>query len=111
MDANAFTGIGLLDRQIINRNIGAFAGEGDGRGATDATVGAELINELPLAAAITRALIAEEGDLRAALRSVRAYERGAWDQTPYGGLTTEVISTAYVAAVSWAESARVLISV
>lgn len=71
----------------------------------------ELVNELPLAAAVTRALLAEEGDLGAALRSVRAYERGVWDQTSYGGLPPDLICTAYVDAVSWAESARVLIAV
>jgi EAL and modified HD-GYP domain-containing signal transduction protein len=71
----------------------------------------ELVDELPLAAEVARALIAEEGDLGAALRSVRAYERGTWDQTTYGGLAPEVISAAYVDAVYWAEEARALISV
>jgi len=71
----------------------------------------ELVDELPLAPPVTRALIAQEGDLGAALRSVRAYERGTWAQTPYGGLAPEVISATYVDAVSWAESARTLISV
>lgn len=70
----------------------------------------ELVPELPLAVPVTRALLAEEGDLGAVLRSVRAYERGAWGQTPYGGLTPEGISAAYVEAVSWAEAARALIS-
>jgi EAL and modified HD-GYP domain-containing signal transduction protein len=70
----------------------------------------ELVPELPLAVPVTRALLAEEGDLGAALRSVRAYERGTWGQTPYAGLTPEVISAAYVEAVSWAEAARALIS-
>jgi c-di-GMP-related signal transduction protein len=70
----------------------------------------ELIPELPLAVPVTRALIAEEGDLGAALRSARAYERGSWTQIPYGGLAPEVISAAYVEAVSWAEAARALIS-
>jgi c-di-GMP phosphodiesterase len=71
----------------------------------------ELVDELPLVAPVARALIMEEGDLGAALRSVRAYERGTWEKTPYGGLTPEVVSAAYVDAVSWAESARALISV
>ncbi|MDB6105785.1 MAG: hypothetical protein JWO52_5784, partial [Gammaproteobacteria bacterium] len=70
----------------------------------------ELVPELPLAVPVTRALLAEEGELGAALRSVRAYERGAWGQTPHGGLTPEMISAAYVEAVSWAEAARTLIS-
>jgi EAL and modified HD-GYP domain-containing signal transduction protein len=70
----------------------------------------ELIPELPLAVPVTRALIAEEGDLGAALRSARAYERGSWTQIPYGGLAPEVISAAYVEAVSWAEAARAVIS-
>jgi hypothetical protein len=42
---------------------------------------------------------------------VRAYERGTWSQTPYGGLAAELISAAYVEAVSWAEATRALISV
>ncbi|MDB6042460.1 MAG: hypothetical protein JWM63_1011 [Gammaproteobacteria bacterium] len=70
----------------------------------------QLVPELPLAVPVTRALIAEEGDLGAALRSVRAYERGTWSQTPYGGLAAELISAAYVEAVSWAEATRALIS-
>jgi EAL and modified HD-GYP domain-containing signal transduction protein len=71
----------------------------------------ELLDELPLAAPVARALMTEEGDLGAALRGVRAYERGTWDKTAYGGLTPKVISAAYVDAVSWAEAARALISV
>jgi c-di-GMP-related signal transduction protein len=70
----------------------------------------ELVPELPLSVPVTRALLAEEGDLGAALRCVRAYERGTWGQTPYGGLPPEGISAAYVEAVSWAEAARALIS-
>jgi EAL and modified HD-GYP domain-containing signal transduction protein len=70
----------------------------------------ELVPELPLAVPVTRALLAEEGDLGAALRSVRAYERGTWGQTPYAGLTPEVISATYFEAVSWAEAARALLA-
>jgi EAL and modified HD-GYP domain-containing signal transduction protein len=71
----------------------------------------ELVNELPLAPAVTRALTAEEGELGTALRTVRAYERGTWDKIGYGGLTPEAIGAAYVDAVCWAEAARGLSSV
>jgi EAL and modified HD-GYP domain-containing signal transduction protein len=71
----------------------------------------ELVNELPLAPLVTRALIAEEGDLGTTLRSVRAYERGTLDKRGQDGLTPELISAAYLDAVSWAEAAHARISV
>jgi EAL and modified HD-GYP domain-containing signal transduction protein len=70
----------------------------------------ELLEELPLTAAVTRALLAQEGDLGVALREVQAYERGTWDPTTYGGLTPEVIHAAYIDAVSWAEAAQTLVA-
>ena len=71
----------------------------------------QLVDELPLAEPVTRALLAAEGDLGAALRCVLAYEHGTWDKTSYGDLDPEAISAAYVDAVSWAEEARGLIPV
>lgn len=71
----------------------------------------ELIDELPLAEPVARALLESEGDLGATLRCVAAYERGTWDKTPYGGLDPETIGAAYLDAVSWAEAARTLIPV
>jgi len=71
----------------------------------------EITEELPLAESITKALTAEEGDLGAALRCTRAYERGRWDQVSYRDLTPAVIRAAYLEAVFWAEETRALITV
>ena len=70
----------------------------------------EIMNELPLAAPVERALLAGEGELGAALNCVRAYERGAWQLVAFGDLNANLIRAAYVDAVFWAEEARALIS-
>jgi EAL and modified HD-GYP domain-containing signal transduction protein len=67
---------------------------------------AKLVEELPLAKPVERALVAEEGDLGAALRCVRAYERGRWSEVSFGKLPQNVIRAAYVDAVFWAEQTR-----
>jgi c-di-GMP phosphodiesterase len=69
---------------------------------------AELLDELPLAEGVERALIAQEGDLGAALRCARAYERASWGRVSYGGLAPELIRAAYVDAVFWAEQTQAL---
>jgi EAL and modified HD-GYP domain-containing signal transduction protein len=69
----------------------------------------QLVEELPLAPAIVNALIADEGDLGAALHCVRAYERGRWKEVNFCGLPQNVIRAAYVDAVFWAEETRKLI--
>ena len=70
----------------------------------------ELINELPLTAAVERALLAEEGQIGEALACARAYERGAWQKVVFAKLDTNLIRAAYVDAVFWAEESRTLIS-
>jgi len=70
----------------------------------------ELMKELPLTAAVERALLSEEGELGTALACVRAYERGAWNLVVCGDLALNLIRAAYVDAVFWAEEARALIS-
>jgi EAL and modified HD-GYP domain-containing signal transduction protein len=69
----------------------------------------QLVDELPLAPAIVKALVAEEGELGAALHCVRAYERGRWKEVNFCGLPQNVIRAAYVDAVFWAEQTRALI--
>jgi EAL and modified HD-GYP domain-containing signal transduction protein len=69
----------------------------------------QLVDELPLAPAIVNALVAEEGELGAALHCVRAYERGRWKEVSFCGLPQSVIRAAYVDAVFWAEETRALI--
>jgi EAL and modified HD-GYP domain-containing signal transduction protein len=70
----------------------------------------EILYEMPLAPPIARALISEEGELGAALRCARAYERGWWHKVSYCGLAPDVIRAAYVDSVFWAEEARAMMS-
>jgi c-di-GMP phosphodiesterase len=66
----------------------------------------DIMKELPLAPAITQALLGEEGELGAALKCARAYERAAWKHTSFAELSPQLIRAAYVDAVFWAEEAR-----
>jgi len=68
----------------------------------------DLFDQLPLAEAVERALVSQEGDMGAALKCARAYERAAWRRVTYGGLSPELIRAAYVDAVFWAERAQAL---
>jgi c-di-GMP phosphodiesterase len=70
----------------------------------------KIVEELPLAPAISAALVAGEGDLGSALQCTRAYERGAWSHVIYGNVAPHLIRAAYVDAVFWAEQARTLIA-
>jgi EAL and modified HD-GYP domain-containing signal transduction protein len=69
-----------------------------------------IVEELPLSAAVARALVAGEGALGEALQCTRAYERAAWNHVVYGALPPHLIRAAYVDALFWAEQARTLIS-
>jgi c-di-GMP phosphodiesterase len=68
----------------------------------------ELFDQLPLSEAVENALLAQEGDMGAALKCARAYERASWRRVAYGGLSPELIRAAYVDAVFWAERAQAL---
>jgi EAL and modified HD-GYP domain-containing signal transduction protein len=70
----------------------------------------KLVEELPLSPAVSRALVAGEGDLGKALQCTRAYERAAWDHVSYGSLPSSLIRAAYVDALFWAEQARSLLA-
>jgi EAL and modified HD-GYP domain-containing signal transduction protein len=69
----------------------------------------QLVEDLPLTPEIVNALTAEEGQLGAALRCVRSYERGRWREVDFCGLPQNVIRAAYVDAVFWSEETRALI--
>ena len=69
----------------------------------------KIVEELPLSPAVSRALVAGEGDLGKALKCTRAYERAAWDHVSYGNLAPSLIRAAYVDALFWAEQARALL--
>ena len=68
----------------------------------------QLLDALPLAESIERALLAQEGDLGAALRCARAYERASWGRVSFRGISPELIRAAYVDAVFWAEQTQAL---
>jgi c-di-GMP phosphodiesterase len=68
----------------------------------------DLLDELPLAPAVGQALIAQEGDVGAALKCARAYERASWGRVSYNGLEPALIRAAYVDAVFWAEQTQAL---
>ena len=70
----------------------------------------KLVEELPLSPAVSRALVAGEGDIGKALQCTRAYERAAWEHVVYGDVPPALIRAAYVDALFWAEQARTLIS-
>src|SRR6201996_5462795 len=70
----------------------------------------KIVEELPLAPAIARALVAGEGDLGKALQCTRAYERAAWDHVAYADLPPALIRAAYVDALFWAEQARTMLA-
>lgn len=70
----------------------------------------KIVEELPLSPAVSRALVAGEGELGNALKCTRAYERAAWDHVAYGNLPPALIRAAYVDALFWAEQARSLLA-
>jgi EAL and modified HD-GYP domain-containing signal transduction protein len=69
----------------------------------------KIVEELPLSASVSRALVAGEGTLGEALQCTRAYERAAWNHVAYAALPTHLIRAAYLDALFWAEQARSLI--
>jgi c-di-GMP-related signal transduction protein len=70
----------------------------------------KIVEELPLSPAVSRALVAGEGDLGKALQCTRAYERAAWDHVTYANLAPALIRAAYVDALFWAEQARSMLA-
>ena len=70
----------------------------------------KIVEELPLSAAVTRALIAGEGVLGEALQCARAYERAAWNHVAFKSQPVHLIRAAYVDALFWAEQARSLVT-
>jgi EAL and modified HD-GYP domain-containing signal transduction protein len=66
----------------------------------------DVVKELPLAPAVTQALLEGTGDLGEALQCARAYERAAWKIASFEGISPQLIRAAYVDAVFWAEEAR-----
>jgi EAL and modified HD-GYP domain-containing signal transduction protein len=66
----------------------------------------DIVKELPLSPAIAQALLGEAGELGAALKCARAYERAAWQHASFADLPPQLIRAAYVDAVFWAEEAR-----
>jgi len=70
----------------------------------------KVVEELPLSASVTRALVAGEGVLGEALQCARAYERAAWNHVVFKSQPPHLIRAAYVDALFWAEQAHKLIT-
>jgi len=66
----------------------------------------ELLQRLPLAAALHWALVEHAGDLGAILHSVLAYEQGKWEEAIALGLDQDLIVDAYLRAIAWAVATR-----
>ena len=69
----------------------------------------KVVEELPLSTAVSRALVAGEGQLGEALQCARAYERAAWNHVVFGSLPPHLIRAAYLDALFWAEQARAML--
>lgn len=63
----------------------------------------ELLRDLPLAPAVTDALLHRSGDLGAALNAAIAFERGEFSRVEYGSLTASDFTTAYRTALLWTQ--------
>jgi len=70
----------------------------------------KVVEELPLSASVTRALVAGEGVLGEAPQCARAYERAAWSHVVFKSQPPHLIRAAYVDALFWAEQAHSLIT-
>ena len=62
-----------------------------------------ILKSLPFSDGIVDALLHRRGSLGAALNCAIAHERGEWDQVAFAGLTTEIISGAYLDSIAWAD--------
>jgi EAL and modified HD-GYP domain-containing signal transduction protein len=67
---------------------------------------AEVLQSLPLAEPIIRALLFHEGVLGTTLRCVLAYERCMWDEVTRFGLDARRVTDAYLKALVWADTMR-----
>ena len=65
----------------------------------------DIMEQLPLAAELTAALLDREGSMGMALDCVVAYERGEWDAVVFRDLEPHDIRGAYLEAVEWSQSA------
>ncbi len=63
---------------------------------------ATVLQALPLAESINRALLYHEGLLGTTLGCVLAYERGDWEAAVEPGLPRETLVKAYLDALTWA---------
>ena len=65
----------------------------------------DIMEQLPLAAELTAALLDREGSMGMALDCVVAYERGEWEAVVFRALEPHDIRGAYLEAVEWSQSA------
>lgn len=65
----------------------------------------DIVEQLPLAEDLRKALLEREGGMGAALDCVIAYERGDWDAVVFRSLESHEIRGAYLEAVEWTQTA------
>lgn len=63
----------------------------------------ELLNKLPLSAAIQMALLEKQGTLGEVLRAVTAYEQGEWDAVMASPYEPDLLRTIFWDSMRWAE--------
>ncbi len=68
-----------------------------------------LLQDLPLAENIRRALSKREGELGKMLSCVLAYESGDWDNAHYDNLSIDKIRNCYLEALQWATTNEALL--
>ena len=65
---------------------------------------AAVLEELPLADELRRALLDLEGDLGRVLEATLAYERGDWDRVQQVGMSADAMRSAFLEALEWARA-------
>lgn len=64
---------------------------------------AQLLEPLPLSAALKDALLTGQGEMGEALRCTLAYEQGDWQRVAFAELARAQYTQAYVEAMAWAD--------
>jgi EAL and modified HD-GYP domain-containing signal transduction protein len=70
----------------------------------------DLLKDLPLTGAVSKALLTRQGPLGLILSEAIAYERGAWNAAVYRGVKPAQAQEAYLDAVSWAQTTQAMTS-
>ncbi len=110
----------LLGLALIRARMCELIGESQGEKNTDAhfTVGLftaldamsglsmeQLVEQMPLAPEVHKALAFRDGELGSLLSGVMAFERGQWSEAAEQGVVSQgLVASSYIDAVRWADS-------